>query len=105
MDVLAVEAAAKEAVDYVRAGRSVLPGSPTYRFRAHSMFDAELYRGKPEVEEWKHREPITLLTRVKERGFAHRRRPGSYGEKASAEVQHAVDFAEAGTWEPDVDRL
>ena len=30
----------------------------TYRFRAHSMFDPELYRDKAEVEAWKKRDPI-----------------------------------------------
>ena len=30
----------------------------TYRFRAHSMFDAQLYRDKAEVEAWRHKEPI-----------------------------------------------
>ena len=33
----------------------------TYRFRAHSMFDAELYRDKSEVDEWTERDPITIL--------------------------------------------
>ncbi|MCP5114042.1 MAG: pyruvate dehydrogenase (acetyl-transferring) E1 component subunit alpha, partial [bacterium] len=50
MDVLAVAEAANHAVDAVRGG-----GGPyflelkTYRFRPHSMFDAELYRSKDEV--------------------------------------------------------
>ena len=30
----------------------------TYRFRAHSMYDPDLYRDKAEVEEWKKRDPI-----------------------------------------------
>jgi pyruvate dehydrogenase E1 component alpha subunit len=34
----------------------------TYRFRAHSMFDAELYRDKAEVAEWRRRCPIAALT-------------------------------------------
>ena len=33
----------------------------TYRFRAHSMFDAELYRQKTEVSEWRQRDPINQL--------------------------------------------
>ena len=44
----------------------------TYRFRAHSMFDAELYRDKAEVEEWKKRDPIATLTaRSKQAGLRH----------------------------------
>ena len=54
MDVIAVEAAARRAVAAIRDG-----GGPyflecrTYRFRAHSMFDPQLYRTKAEIEEWK----------------------------------------------------
>jgi len=63
MDVAAVERAARSAVEAIRAG-----GGPhflelrTYRFRAHSMYDPELYRDKAEVEEWKKRDPIDLLS-------------------------------------------
>ena len=62
MDVLAVEAAARRAAEAIRGG-----GGPhflefrTYRFRAHSMYDPELYREKSEVEAWKKRDPLTLL--------------------------------------------
>ena len=59
MDVLAVEAAARKAVDAVRAGTGpFFLECKTYRFRAHSMYDPELYRSKAEVEEWKKRDPI-----------------------------------------------
>jgi pyruvate dehydrogenase E1 component alpha subunit/2-oxoisovalerate dehydrogenase E1 component len=45
MDVLAVETAAQKAVAAVRAGTGpYFLECRTYRFRAHSMFDAELYR-------------------------------------------------------------
>jgi TPP-dependent pyruvate/acetoin dehydrogenase alpha subunit len=30
----------------------------TYRLRAHSMFDAQLYRDKAEIETWRHKDPI-----------------------------------------------
>jgi pyruvate dehydrogenase E1 component alpha subunit len=65
MDVLAVEQAARHAAEAVRAG-----GGPhflelrTYRFRAHSLYDPELYRDKSEVDEWKKRDPIDLLARL-----------------------------------------
>src|SRR6516164_6597583 len=54
MDVRAVEEAARRAVDAVRRGDGpIFLDLRTYRFRAHSMFDAELYRDKSEVEQWK----------------------------------------------------
>ena len=32
----------------------------TYRFRAHSMFDAQAYRSRgAEVEAWRERDPVT----------------------------------------------
>ena len=70
MDVLAVGRAAALAAEAVRSG-----GGPhflelrTYRFRAHSMYDPELYRDKDEVEQWKQRDPIDALAGLlRERG-------------------------------------
>ncbi len=70
MDVLAVEAAAQRAVVTIRAGAGpVFLECKTYRFRAHSMYDPELYRSKPEVEEWKKRDPISnLASLLKQQG-------------------------------------
>jgi TPP-dependent pyruvate/acetoin dehydrogenase alpha subunit len=105
MDALAVEAAAQEAVTYVREGHGpYFLECRTYRYRAHSMFDAELYRSKEEVEEWKKRDPILQLTRqlqaeawLKEADLAQLER------KVAAEIIEAVAFAEGGTWEPVAD--
>ena len=52
------------AVESIRAG-----GGPhflecrTYRFRAHSMYDPELYRERSEVEQWKERDPLDAARR------------------------------------------
>ena len=59
MDVLAVEEAATAAARARALGRRpFFLECRTYRFRAHSMYDPELYRDKAEVEEWKKRDPI-----------------------------------------------
>ena len=51
MDVVAVEAAAQAAVEALHSeGKPQFLECRTYRFRAHSMFDAQLYREKAEVE-------------------------------------------------------
>jgi pyruvate dehydrogenase E1 component alpha subunit len=62
MDVMEVHRATSKALEAVRSG-----GGPmfiefqTYRFRAHSMFDPDLYRDPDEVERWKQRDPITTF--------------------------------------------
>ena len=102
MDVLAVEQAAKEAADKIRAsGKPFFLVCNTYRFRAHSMFDAELYREKAEVEEWKKRDPIARLQQLllKEKAITQNE-IDTVNKQIEEEVQKAVEFAEAGTWEP-----
>jgi pyruvate dehydrogenase E1 component alpha subunit len=102
MNVLAVHEATKAAVEAVRAdGLPYFVEFHTYRFRAHSMFDAELYRGKDEVERWKKHGPIhTFTDRLKAAGMMTEDEFAAIDRDALAEVEAAVKFAEAGTWEP-----
>jgi pyruvate dehydrogenase E1 component alpha subunit len=102
MDVVAAYAGAKRARDRALAGGGpVFVEFRTYRFRAHSMFDPELYRDKAEVEEWKKRGPIhTFSARLKAQGHLTEERFLEIDAQAAAEVEHAVAFAEAGGWEP-----
>src|SRR5574341_1673639 len=106
MDVVAVRESARQACDRVRAGDGpVFVEFQTYRFRAHSMFDPELYRDKAEVEQWKTRGPIhTFTARLKAQGQLTEEQFLELDRAAVAEVEAAVAFAEAGTWEP-VDEL
>jgi pyruvate dehydrogenase E1 component alpha subunit len=107
MDVLAVEAAARQAADAVRRGEGpAFLELRTYRFRAHSMFDAELYRDKAEVEQWKARDPIALLgAQLKASGVASDALLAALETCVADEVELAVRFADAGTWEPVGDLL
>ena len=102
MDVFAVEAATRDAADFARAGKGpALLEFRTYRFRAHSMFDAQLYRDKAEVEEWRTHGPvITLTTRLKAAGLMTEDDFQRIEQDADAEVQAAVEFAEQSDWEP-----
>jgi TPP-dependent pyruvate/acetoin dehydrogenase alpha subunit len=102
MDVLAVEGAAREAAEHARAGLGpVLLEMRTYRLRAHSMFDAQLYRDKAEVEEWRKRGPLTTLTtRLKAAGLLAEEDFQRLRIEADAEVTAAVEFAAAAAWEP-----
>ena len=64
MDVEAVEDAARRAAPTIRAaaGRCFLE-LRTYRFRAHSMYDPDLYRAKEEIARWRERDPIDAARR------------------------------------------
>ena len=102
MDVVAVHAAAKEAVAYVRERQSPLfVEFQTYRFRAHSMFDPDLYRDKGEVEQWKQHGPLhTFTDRLKAQGLMTEDDFQRLDGEVNAEVAAAVAYAEQGGWEP-----
>ena len=102
MDVVAVEEATRRALEAVRAGQGpFFLEFKTYRFRAHSMYDPELYRDKREVEEWKKRDPIPAFTALcRERGLLTEADVGEIERDAASEIEKAIAFAEAGTWEP-----
>jgi len=107
MDVLAVEAAARRAAEAVRRdGRPYLLELRTYRFRAHSMYDPDLYRTKDEIAVWKQRDPIRLLrARLEAEGLLSAETLGQLEAEAEAEVAGAVAEAEAGPLEPVTDLL
>ena len=101
MDLLAVREAAEKALATTREGRPFLLECRTYRFRAHSMFDAELYRSKDEVTEWKKRDPITLFFEaMKSAKVLDDADLTAVEAEVAKEVDESVAFAEAGTWEP-----
>jgi TPP-dependent pyruvate/acetoin dehydrogenase alpha subunit len=89
-------------VDAIRAGNGpFFLEAYTYRFRAHSMFDAEQYRTKDEVTQWRERDPLTTLPRLmKEQGLLDDGDIAALEREVAAEVDESVAFAEAGTWEP-----
>ena len=101
-DLVAVYESTQGAAEMVRDGTGpMFVEYRTYRFRAHSMFDAELYRQKSEVEEWKTRGPIHSFTaRLKAQGALTEEEFLAIDAAAQKEVDDAVAFAEAGTWEP-----
>ncbi|MCZ7679012.1 MAG: pyruvate dehydrogenase (acetyl-transferring) E1 component subunit alpha [Sandaracinaceae bacterium] len=107
MDVLAVERAVRYEAESVREeGKPRFLELTTYRFRAHSMFDAELYRQKAEVEEWKKRDPIArLIERGKEAGLFDDGDVEAVEREVAAELEDAVRQAEEAPFEPVEDLL
>lgn len=106
MDVLAVHAAAEEAIAYARSGKGpVLLEMETYRYRGHSMSDPAKYRTKDEVEEWRTHDPIEALRALmlkektlSEDGFKLIER------EVKDIVTDAAEFAQSSP-EPDVSEL
>jgi len=100
MDLLAVMEATEKALKVVKEGKPYFLVCNTYRFRAHSMFDAELYREKSEVEEWKKKDPIPKFQEFLLKGKLITAKKITEIEKAvDAQIQEAIEFAEKGTWE------
>ena len=105
MDVVAVEAATRAALEQIRRGDGPrFLECQTYRFRAHSMFDAQLYRDRSEIERWKERDPIKRFADwAIAAALLHKGDVAELEKAAAAEVSAAVAFAEAGGWEPVAD--
>jgi pyruvate dehydrogenase E1 component alpha subunit len=109
MDVEAVEDGARRAVEMVRGGEGpVFVEAQTYRFRAHSMYDPDLYRSKEEIARWRERDPIDGL-------IARMRAEDGLGDEAierleaavAEELDDAVAFARESPPEPveDLERF
>ncbi len=107
MDVRAVHEATHQAAQQVRAGAGpYFLEYATYRFRAHSMFDPDLYRDKAEIEQWKQRGPIHSFTaQLKAAGQLTEEAFLALDARAEAEVADAVAYAEAADREPIEDLL
>jgi pyruvate dehydrogenase E1 component alpha subunit len=107
MDVEAVEEATRRAAVAIRAGDGpCFLEAHTYRFRAHSMYDPELYRDRSEVERWKERDPIAVIeARLRARELLDDDAMASIEASVTAEIDAAVAFADAGSLEPVADLL
>jgi pyruvate dehydrogenase E1 component alpha subunit len=101
MDVLAVEDATRRAAEAVRDDGPRLLEFRTYRYRAHSMYDPELYRSKEEVERWREHDPlVTFPARLRAAGQLDDVRLSAIEREIAAEIDAAVAFADEGTLEP-----
>jgi pyruvate dehydrogenase E1 component alpha subunit len=105
MDVLAVESAAQRAVAQVRRGDGpYFLELRTYRYRAHSMSDPELYRSKEEVAQWRGRDPLSLFDAyLRSQGMLNNAELKTLETDVANEIDWAVAEAEKGGWEPVAD--
>jgi len=96
-DVLAVYAAAKEAVERARRGDgATFIEAKTYRLVGHTSDDDEKrYRSREEVAEWAKKDPLLRFAAwLQEHGLADRRKLDELQERAAREVDEATDYAE-----------
>jgi pyruvate dehydrogenase E1 component alpha subunit len=102
MDVIAVNRAVHNEAELVReTSEPRFLELKTYRFRAHSMYDAELYRTKEEVEKHKVHDPIEgFQNRLLAEGLITQADIDAIEDEAAREIADAVEFAEQGEWEP-----
>lgn len=107
MDVDEVADATRRALVSIRAG-----GGPcflefrTYRYRAHSMYDPELYRDKAEVAAWRERDPIErAAARLRDAGALDDQMLEEMEADVAAEIDDAVELADMSELEPVDDLL
>ena len=106
MDVLAVRAAAAQALDRARSGQgpSFLV-CETYRFTGHHVSDQQEYKQSEEMAAWQARDPIPNHARwLVEHGHADAEALQRIDAQAQAEVDAAAKEAEAMP-EPSADGL
>lgn len=106
MNVFDVVEKTKMALEYIeREKKPCFLEFQTYRFRAHSMFDPELYRDKSEVDKWKERDPIEFVKKEITKSMNENERELFFREwkeinrEIVGEMSDAIAFAEASRLE------
>ncbi len=95
-DVFAVYDTVSAARDHVRKNGPYFIVSETYRHMGHSKSDANRYRTKDEIAEWKKRDPIPRMRAYLEGagGFAPEE-VDAMEKRASDDIEAAVSFAQS----------
>ncbi len=106
MDVFEVQAAARQALDYVRSGNGpYILEVMTYRYRGHSMSDPAKYRTKEEVKNMKEdRDPITKIKDMLMEAKVKEDELKSIDKEIKNIVSEAATFAQESP-EPDPEEL
>lgn len=106
MDPVKVYEAMQEAVDRAREGNGpTLLEVRTYRYKGHSMSDAQHYRTKEEVAEYQAKDPILIVENViKDKKYATKKELEEIDQKVKDLVNECVKFAEESDF-PDPEDL
>lgn len=105
MDVIAVERAVGYAAELVREqSRPRFLELLTYRFRAHSMYDADKYRAKEEIAQFKQQDPIeTFAARLLRERMLTAAEMAQFDAEIAAELARAIAEADAAPFEATQD--
>ena len=104
-DVFAVYEATKRAKEYVRTDGPALIVSETYRYLGHSKSDANKYRTKEEIAEWKKKDPILKLrSYLTESKVAKEKELDEIEARARKAIDDAVEFAQSSP-DPDLNDI
>jgi pyruvate dehydrogenase E1 component alpha subunit len=106
MDPVKVYEAMQEAIDRAREEETpTLLEIRTYRYKGHSMSDAQHYRTKDEVAEYQKQDPILIVKNVIEsKKYATKKQLEEIDERVKNLVQECVDFGEESDF-PSPERL
>ncbi|MFT5762572.1 MAG: pyruvate dehydrogenase E1 component alpha subunit, partial [Polaribacter sp.] len=106
MNPIKVAEAVDEAIQRARRGDGpTFLEMKTYRYRGHSMSDAQHYRTKDEVKEYKKIDPITqVLNVIKEKNYASQEEIDAIDKEVKASVKECEEFAESSAY-PEVNQL
>src|SRR5215211_2796679 len=100
MDPETVHDAVTRAVRRAREkGGPTLLEMKTYRYKGHSISDPQKYRRKEELDEYKTKDPITLVTHaILDAGYATQEGLDAIDARVNEVVEASVKFAEESPW-------
>jgi pyruvate dehydrogenase E1 component alpha subunit len=106
MNPVKVAEAMTEAIERARRGDGpTFLEMKTYRYRGHSMSDAQLYRSKEEIEEYKKIDPITqVLDVIMDQKYATEEEIEVIDQRVKDLVEECVKFSEESPY-PEVQQL
>lgn len=103
MDPEQVHDAVARAVKRAREkGGPTLIEMKTYRYKGHSISDPQKYRKKEELEEYREKDPITMVVkRILENKYASQEDLDAIDARINKVVEESVRFAEESPWPDD----
>jgi pyruvate dehydrogenase E1 component alpha subunit len=103
MNIVKVAESIDKCISHARKGNGPsLVEAKTYRYRGHSMSDAQKYRTKEEVEEYRKIDPITQVkSTILKKKYATEAKLKKIDDKVKKKIKECEEFAESSPF-PDL---